>query len=531
MVITWRSKRALNGVQGDRPVSKLSVLLVGLAAAIAATVPGTTGAVAAPASGHKYYLDCAAGSDTAAGTAQGSAWRTLGRVNTVTFQPGDSILLRAGTTCAGVFAPQGSGSEGRPIVAGSYGQGTAPAIVGNGARAVVFLHNVQYWELRNLDISDSAAGDGTSRTGIYVLLENYGTGKHYVIDHVKVHHVVGIDSTGPDQDASAGILFKAAGSVTATGFDGILVSGSTVSGVDGYGIATSSQWSKRALLPTGTNSFVPISHVHITGNRLSDLGGDGIVTQNTVDALVEHNVLNGFGLRATSFHAGIWSWNSDRPVMQYNDVSHGSSSPPSMAFDIDIAGSGVLYQYNFSHENGGGFLAMCTNPGELSDGATVRYNISENDHDADMGTFTVPVIANGCGAVQPNVSVYNNVISSSVATALIGNFGATSVAFRNNIFVGKAGGSTISDTVGTFDHNLYYNIGSVPSSEAQGVTADPRFLHPGTGAPGYRLQCGSPAIDAGIAIAGSGARDFYGNPVPNGAAPDIGAAQGPCGPC
>lgn len=531
MAITWRLKRALYGVQGGRPVGRTVALLIGLVAGISLTAPGAAGAMTDAPPGHTYYLDCAAGNDSAAGTAQGSAWRTLGRVNTVTFKPGDAILLRAGTTCAGVLAPQGSGSEGRPVVAGSYGQGASPGIVGNGGRAVVFLHNVQYWELRNLDISDSAAADGTSRVGIYVLLENYGTGKHYVIDHVKVHHVVGIDSTGPAQDASAGILFKAAGSVTATGFDGIQVSGSTVSGVDGYGIATSSQWSKRDLLPTGTNSFVPITHVHITGNRLSDLGGDGIVTQNTADALVEHNVLDGFGLRATAFHAGIWSWNSDRPVMQYNDVSHGSSSPPSMAFDIDIAGSNVLYQYNFSHDNGGGFLAMCTNPGELSDGATFRYNISENDHDAVAGTFTVPVIANGCGAIQPNVSVYNNVVSSSVATALIGNFGQTAVTFRNNIFAGKPGGSTISDTVGIFDHNLYYNITAAPSVDAHAVTSDPRFVHPGTGSLGYRLKCGSPAIGAGIAIAGNGGRDFYGDPVPSGRTPDIGADQGPCRPC
>ncbi|MFC5028974.1 right-handed parallel beta-helix repeat-containing protein [Streptomyces sp. So13.3] len=486
-----------------------------------------TSAAADSQGGQRYYLDCAAGNDAAAGTAQGSAWRTLDHVNALVFHPGDSILLRSGTTCQGTFSPKGSGTEDRPIVAGSYGSGARPVIVADGARAVVFLHNVQYWELRNLDISDRAAGNGTSRTGIYVLLEDYGTGHHYVIDGVNVHHVVGIDATGPANEDSAGILFKATGSTVATGFDGIQVTGNTVSGVDGYGIATSSQWSLRPLLTSGTNTFVPISHVRIAGNRLSDLGGDGIVVQNGIDPLVEGNVIDGFGKRATAFHAGIWSWNSDRPVMQYNDVSHGSSSPPAFAFDVDIAAAGVLYQYNYSHENAG-FMLLCTNPGEKSAGATIRYNVSENDRGALFGTTELPLVTNGCGSVQPDVRFYNNVIHTKYASGLIGNFGETAVAYSNNIFSGKPGGSTIGDPMASFDHNLYFNVTSAPTVDAHAVAADPAFVRPGAGPLGYLLKCGSPAIGAGVLIAGDTGHDFLGFPVPHDAPPNIGPHQSPC---
>lgn len=528
--------RILPGPQSDPAVTpqrrrprRNDLLGAGLRAAIGLSLFATPLIAATPAAAatHQYYVDCAGGSDSAAGTGTGSAWRTLAKVNAVTFKPGDSVLLRSGTTCTGVLSPHGSGTASAPVVVSTYGGSARAAIAGGGARATVFLQNVQGWELRNLDISDKATADGTVRTGIYVLLTDYGTGSHYVVDNVRVHDVTGVDSTGPDEEDSGGIVFKAAGSVTATTFDGIQVSNSTVSGTDGYGIATESQWSYRDLFPTGENHFVPMTNVHIYGNRLSDMGGDGIVVQNGAGPLIDHNVVDGFGLRATAYHSGVWVWNSDHAVMEYNEVSHGAGAPPMMAFDADGANSDVLYQYNYSHDNGGGFLAFCTAPGQFTDGVTVRYNISQNDHDATYNGFTFPVIFNGCGVDETNVSFYNNVVYSTVAKALVGNYGKTAVSYRNNVFYGMSGGSTINDSVSTFDHNLYYNIDPLPN-DPHAVTADPLFTAPGTGKLGYRLKCGSPAIGAGVAITGDGGHDCYGDTLPAGTAPDIGAYQGAC---
>jgi hypothetical protein len=510
-----------------RPVVRMGAVAAAMGVGVALTVSGGPAAAAAP-TGTRYYVDCSAGNDAATGTSADTAWRSLARVDTVTFKPGDSVLLRSGTTCDGVLSPQGSGSAGHPIVLGSYGTGARPAINGEGAAAAVVLDNVQYWELRNLDVSDPATPDGTPRIGIYVLLDNFGTGNHYVIDNVDVHDVIGADSTGPDVQDSGGIVFKAAGSTVPTGFNGIQVTGDTVSGTDGYGIATVSQWSLRSFFPGGENSFVPLTNILVSGNHLSDMGGDGIVIQNGQDPLVQYNVVSGFGLRATAYHAGIWAWNSNHPVMQYNDVSGGATAPPAMAFDVDGADSDVVYQYNYSHDNGGGFLAMCDVPGEQTIGATIRYNLSVNDHDDPWGSITVPVISNGCGLTEPGISFYDNVVYSPTSTALVGNFGTTSVAYSNNIFYGKPGGSTISDSVSTFDHNLYENIASVPTGDQHAVTGDPLFTAPALGPLGFTLGCGSPALGAGTAIAGGPQHDFYGFPVPTAGALNIGLDQGPC---
>ncbi|WP_042367780.1 right-handed parallel beta-helix repeat-containing protein [Streptacidiphilus neutrinimicus] len=508
-----------------RPALGRFALALGLTMLVAFGAP----AVACADGGHQYYLDCSAGHDTAAGTSPSTAWGTLAKADSVVFQPGDQLLIKRGTRCTGELTPHGSGKAGSPIRIDAYGSGAKPGIDGAGAPVAVELNNVQQWEVRNLDVTDTTTPDGKPRIGVYVLLSDYGTGHHYVLDNLSVHDITGTDATGPTNDDSAGILVKAAGNTTATTFDDVNVSGDTVSGTDGYGIATSSTWSYRTPYFTdGTNHYVPFTHVYIGWNTLTNSGGDGIAVQNLASPLIEHNTVSGFGLRATAFHAGVWAWNSDSPVMQYNNVSGGAASPPAMAFDIDGADTNVLYQYNYSHDNYGGFLAMCDVPGEQTIGATVRYNVSENDHDANYGGTPVAVISNGCGLTEPGISVYNNVVYAPTAGALLGNFGQTNVNYSNNIFVGKPGGSSFSDPVSTFSNNVYVNVGVAPSGDTHAVTTTaPGFVGAGTGPKGYQLSCGSPALKAGAVIAANGGKDYYGNPIP-GSSPNIGVYQGAC---
>ena len=49
-------------------------------------------------SGTTYYVDSAGGDDAASGTSADAAWRTLANVNATVFEPGDRILLKAGSS-------------------------------------------------------------------------------------------------------------------------------------------------------------------------------------------------------------------------------------------------------------------------------------------------------------------------------------------------------------------------------------------------------------------------------------------------
>ena len=65
-------------------------------------------------------------------------------------------------------------------------------------------------------------------------------------------------------------------------------------------------------------------------------------------------------------------------TMQYNEAAHTESYQDGMAFDFDYGNQNVMYQYNYSHDNKGGFWMACPGP-YYTVNAVARYNISVND--------------------------------------------------------------------------------------------------------------------------------------------------------
>lgn len=485
-------------------------------------------ASAGPAAGTHYYLSCGSGNDSSAGTSTSTAWNTLAKASSVTFGPGDTLSLRDGTTCTGVLTPHGSGTASAPITINSYGSGNLPKIVGNNARATIYLHNVQGYELDNLDVSDlsTSSSNPNPQTGIYIENTDYGNGNHYVVNGVNVHNIAGCDCPNPGQP-SGGVVFNADGANTLTSFSDIKVTNSTFSNVNGVGVLTTSLWQKRAQYPGGPGTaFGPITGVVVQNNTMSSMGGDGIDVSNGVNALVQNNTVAGFGLHASTSHAGIWTWNSDYSTIQYNNVSGGNSGQNgAFAFDVDGGNTGTLFQYNFSHDNTG-FMLLCATQTLVSANQTVRDNISQNDGDLSGG-----VIILAC-STQTNPAIYDNDFYEPNATTMVDNMSQNAVAFTNDVFVGAAGGTAITDTFGTYGNNNYDNITNVPSGDPHAVVGAPRFSSPGNAssranATGYHLQTGSPDCNAGAVIANNGGIDFFGNAIP-GSNVAIGADQGSC---
>lgn len=77
-----------------------------------------------------YYVDQSNGSDTANGTSQALAWKTISEVNAHSFQPGDSILFKRGEVWRGEkLSIEGiAGGNGNPITFGAFGIGAKPVI-------------------------------------------------------------------------------------------------------------------------------------------------------------------------------------------------------------------------------------------------------------------------------------------------------------------------------------------------------------------------------------------------------------------
>ncbi|UGQ13386.1 right-handed parallel beta-helix repeat-containing protein [Yinghuangia sp. ASG 101] len=115
---------------------------VALLPAAATAGPGGVGAGAPAkaakgkaAGGTTYYVDADGGSDDAAGTSSGAAWRSLDRVAEQDLAPGDAVLFARGRTWTGELVLSRSGTADAPITVGAYGSGDRPVVTG-GANCV-----------------------------------------------------------------------------------------------------------------------------------------------------------------------------------------------------------------------------------------------------------------------------------------------------------------------------------------------------------------------------------------------------------
>ena len=81
-----------------------------------------------------WHVDSAAGDDAADGASPETAWRTLDRVNKAALRPGDRMLFKRGGLWRGTLRPA-SGAPGRPITYSWYGQGPKPIIQNSADRS------------------------------------------------------------------------------------------------------------------------------------------------------------------------------------------------------------------------------------------------------------------------------------------------------------------------------------------------------------------------------------------------------------
>jgi hypothetical protein len=377
----------------------------------------------------------------------------------------------------------------------------------------VLLDNVEYYEVNNLEITNTGPTRVAGRTGLLISVNDFGVAHHIHLKNLYVHDVNG--SNVKADGGGNGIHFRCTGANAR--FDDLLIENCHLVRTDRNGI-------------TGKNDYCypwwhwnPSTNVVIRGNLLEDIGGDGIVPIGCDGALVEHNTLRGGRQRANDHAAGIWPWGCKNTVIQFNEVSGMRGTLDGQGFDSDYECSGTIIQYNYSHDNDGGFLLVCA-PGD-SDYACrnsiIRYNISQNDG-SDSRIFHI-------SGKTLNTQIYNNVIYSDLDNTLIQfanwNEGVPdNTQFYNNIFyiagqVDYVWGTT-SGTV--FENNVFYGNHIGAPADPYGQTSDPLFLGVGTGGDGldmlggYALQDDSPARNTGKEVSGNGGRDFWGNPLSNG---------------
>lgn len=459
-----------------------------------------------------YHVDCSL-SSLGKGTLS-SPWTSLSQVNDVTFQPGDVISFKTGTTCIGTLSPKGSGTASSAIHITKYGDDTLdkPIINGNGATAALTLTNQDYWYISNLAITNPA-DSLVRRQGIHVAATDGETHTGITIDSNTVYKVAGQTSKASHSDdfvASAGILVQIDGD--GSRWDDVLVINNHVSDCGGGGIKVR----VGAMDNHGQNT-------HVTQNTIDACGGDGIIISYSELPLMDYNVASNLGKGAYPWtggnFAGMWVLGNHNPTISHN-VVYGSimSSYDSEAFDCDWGNTGnCTIEYNYSHDNAGGAFLNCDGCG-TSGGADqiVRYNIFQND---------CRMISSGNA---PTLYFYQNVMYCPDKAFEIEV--PKNTHFINNIFVGNSHSSLPTGSGIHWRWNVFQNV---MRPTQNGIEDDPGFVDPGSGGNdmasvgGYRLKVTSPALTNGEVIPDNGGVDFYGNSVSATKKPNRGAYNGP----
>ena len=452
-----------------------------------------------------YYVD-PAGNDVNDGVSTATPWQSIGKVNATTFLPGDNILFKRGGTWSGVLRPLGSGNATSQITLSSYGEGAKPLINGTGNWTALWLENQNYWTIDGFEVTNMAGGSGGNRSGIRVRGGSDGSTINRIRilnnDIHDVHATPNVDD-GARNWGGIYILIDEPGKA-----DDVLIQGNTVVNVQGMGICFWGEWENAG---GGMNYANCSPNVVLRDNKVWRTSGDGILVLGSDNELVEYNEVAYVGeLSGTAQNiAAAWPTRHRNGLWQYNHVHHTKwlDANDSTAFDNDGFVEGTTYfQYNYTHDNQGGFFMEYQWGGDSNAKSVVRYNISVNDRRDSYAR----IIASNRAA-----ELYNNVFYNPGMTLGV-EWGWTGAqTFRNNIFVG-AGRSADFVNMSVFYYNSFNGGVTRPTSANGNKTENPVFVNPNSmgNLPGFILQWGSPCRSTGQAIAGNGGKDFWSAAVP-----------------
>ncbi len=476
-----------------------------------------------------YFVDATGGNDGNSGLSPSMAWKSLAKVNGITFNPGSRILFKAGEVWTGRLYPKGSGLAGYPNSIDMYGTGTKPIINGNGltGTGVVYLYNQQYWEISNLEITnDATAGD--DRRGVRIEAENFGTANHIYLKNLAIHNIKGLVGQGRTEKRTGGIGFAIVDvSIQETHFNDILVENCVITSCDNQGIITecvsgdgfdpySAEW-----------NAMKITNGAIRNNTISDISKNAMIIRLFEGGVVENNLCYNTANGITG--NTIFSASCSGTVFQYNE-GYGNHSPDydGSLYDADLRSPNTYWQYSYSHDNAHGLFWTCTVQADVN--VVCRYNISQNDQGV-IFCINYPVTS---------IKVYNNTVycPANLSPIIISERntggGTRTYTFNNNLIYNLSPSASYDWTSGynrTIDYNCFWGIHpSTEPSDPHKITADPKLAGAGSGGiginsvDGYKLQSNSSCISKGKVISGNGGKDYWGNPLYNGL-PDIGAHE------
>ena len=531
------------------------------------------------ATANVFYVNNSTGFDNNNGLSPLTPFKTIDKLNTLLFNPGDSILFKSGEEFKGMFWVKGSGNQQNPIFLGSYGGSTKPILNGDGYQSCILIYNDDGIVIKNLQLNNEnshldSLGNVKQLIGFSGAANTWGSGKnvrfgikvvtdtdslnYFVMDSLEIHHVFPTPSLSSNIHKGYGIKFETQSDTANNDYNlisNVNISNCFIHHTGHYGI-----WIKSI----GLNNLDGFKNSNITieNTLFEHTGGSGFVPNKSIDVLVESCVFNHTGSsddsRMWERGSGMWPFDCKNVIAQHNYFMNAHGPADSYGAHIDYGNENVVFQYNYSYNNEGGFVEI------LGDNINCgyRYNISVNDGYREDPNNTpwdkkgkIFWVSNFCGSGSvrcPSTGsfIYNNTVfvNDSINPEIYfwPNIGDI-LMYNNIVYVGSSGQvlpTLIQNNLNTLDisHNLFYDSARVDLDTDlinNALWGDPSLLNPsilGVDDPFmYQIQSQSPVIGMGKLISGStdplnfiqnnGGMDYFGNLVSSTASPNIGASN------
>src|SRR4030042_1982301 len=399
-----------------------------------------------------YYIDATAGNDANLGTSQSNAWKTISKVNSATFSPGDQILFKRGETWRETLIIDDTGEAENPIIFKGYGSGSKPIIQNTSGNYYNIIRVTGgYITIDGLQLKDLPKGYGIELQGI----------GHNLINNVEISNVtIGVDVNSKFN----------------------LINNSYFH--DMY-VPSGQSWGANGIAIKNTNTEVSYNRFLNCKYRSDFFGFDGgaIELFGTVD---NTNIHHNWAMSNNGWlEAGSSQWDPE----------------PGTAYNVTIAYNVLI--------NNLAFLSLHNDVSDRTDEPIIidDWNVYHNTI-VDFGTEG----SMGWVYIGFTVSPSPNTISLKNNIFYIDNYWFVSACNQRGWNF-------------THQYNLYY-LPDPASSVGCALSAcesiqNPKFIN----LLGYdfHLASDSPAIDAGANLGFT--RDYEGNAVPQGSAPDIGAYE------
>lgn len=515
-----------------------------------------------------YYVSLA-GNDTNAGTSTAAPWKTISKVNTVDFNPGDKVFFRGGDTFAGslYLDPTDAGTAASPVTLDSYGIGRAK--ISAGTDAGILVYNAAGISIKNLNF-ESPDRVANTMAGIYFYMDLPGGVK---LNYINIDRV---DTSGFNY---GGIVIEG-DHISMSGYSDVSITNVKAFNNVYYGILVSGYYNTTVGLTVYANTNVYIGNCRTYDNPgingFSNHSGSGILLSQVDGGTIEKCIAYNNGTLSDfpgGGPVGIWAAAANNVLLQFNESHHNKSALAGTdggGFDLDGGVTNSTLQYNYSHDNdGAGYLIYDYSGAPYKFGKnTIRYNISQND---GLNPKFGGIYVGGTNDYGP-VEIYNNTlyVTPGPRGSQIGfqNTGMTGVHFRNNIVIANGGSRLVAGLTKTdflMQKNDYWAVDGVykmkwgsttytsysawqTASQQEklnnvhiGLNVNPGLVSPGNGGTvddpallttltAYQFQSTSPLIDAGLDLNATfainpGVRDFYAITTPQGAQYDLGAAE------